>query len=697
MITVRSAELRRDDADGRAEIEQFLRTARERFRLAAEAEQTIRELALEDLKFYAGAQWPDSIVRERERAERPCLTINRLVQFVRQITNDERQARPAIQVNPADDGDVELAEIFQGLLRHIEVASDAEIAYDTAFESAVIGGFGYFRVITDYAGDDTVEQEIRIERIQNPFSVYFDPAARKPGYADARYAFIVEDIPRIEYKARYPDSELCGLSDFRSIGDGERDWFREGNIRVAEYFHVKPEKQTLLVLADGRTVLEDKLRDDDQIALDTSGHPITREVQVPRVKWAKINAREILEQTDWPGKYVPIIPVLGEELIVDGKRILAGIIRHAKDSQRQYNYSRSALVEAIALAPKAPWVAAEGQLEGYEDDWKASNRRNIAVLHYKPVSLDGTTALPAPHRNVAEAPISDLTVAVAQADNDMKATTGIYDAALGSKGPQESGRAILARQKESDVANFAFIDNLSRSIRHLGRLLVDLAPKIYREPGRLIRIVRPDQTQDAVRLNQAVQVEPNVVKFYDLAAGKYDVTVSVGPGYESKRQEFVQSVLTLVQSAPQIAGFIMDLVVRHMDWPGADEIADRLKKALPAGLQEPEKGAPNQQQIPPEVQQKIEALMQQHAALVEQLNQANSVLETRRMELESREKIAAIQAQTQLVVAQLKTESAEEIELLRQEIAALNKRLEVEQAPQPSPAAPQTQEEAAAA
>ncbi len=697
MPTARTIGRAPEGSSDRGELERFLKTARERFQRAADAEREIRALAREDFQFYAGEQWPGHIQADRASAGRPCLTFNRLPQFAKQIINEERQSRPQIQVNPKGDGaTVELAQILQGLTRHIEVASDAEIAEDTAFEHMVIGGFGHIRVITENSVEMTgtladFDQEIRIKRILNPFTVYFDPAAQEPDYSDARWAFIIEDFSVSDYKSRFPGSALASLSDFRSIGDDEREWFGEGTIRVAEYFRVEKTVRKRVALENGTTAWLDELPDvipADQPGVLTSddGEIIVREVEVPTVYWDLINARERLKSRIWPGRYIPIIPVLGEELIVDGKRFLSGIVRHAKDAQRDYNFERSALVEAIALAPRAPWIVPEGAIEGYEQLYEAANRKNIAVLYYKPKDVGGQL-VPPPARNVAEAPIRDLTVAVAQADNDMKATTGIYDAALGARGPQESGKAIIARKTESDVANFHFVDNMARSIRHLGRILLDLIPKIYDRPGRIARIVNPDQTHKVITLNQAF-TENGKELLYDLKQGTFDVTVSVGPGYESKRQEFVQSVLALVQSAPQIAQFIMDLVVRHMDWPGAAEIADRLKKALPPNMQEDpcQGGRP---QLPPEFAAKFEQLLQQQAALTEALNQANEVIRTKKIELDAQERMNALREETKLLIAQLKVDSQEAIEGLRQQLAAINRKQAIdEQIQQPQPAAP---------
>lgn len=668
-----------EDIARRARADAIIETSKARWRAANDAESERREAFLEDLKFFGGEQWPIVVRQERERDDRPCLTINRLPQFAHQVINEQRQARPQIQINPAGSGaSEETAGIFQGLTRHIELASDAEIAYDTAFFYAVVGGFGYIRLLTDYASDGSFEnQEIRIARVLDPTTIYYDPSCQEPDYSDGKWAHVVQDYTRGEYEAAYPNSEVAGVSDFRGIGDNEKDWLQAGGgIRVAEYFWVETEKAMLVKLADGRGVWEDELPEDADIAVDEEGTPITRMEERKKVRWVKHNAREILEPEDgepatliWPS--IPIVPVLGEEMVIEGERRLVGIVRYAKGAQQQYNYQRSALVETIALAPKAPWVAEAGQIEGFEAIWENLNRIPYAVAPYNARTLEGNL-VPPPQRNFGEPAIAAISAAVAQSDNDMKATTGVYDPALGSRGPQESGRAIGLLQNQTDIANFGYIDNLSRSMRGIGRLLIAGEPAIYNQPGRVVRIVQPDQTHELVTLNQPYEQKPGVLSFYDLSAGKYDVTVAVGPGYESKRKEFVTSVIQLMQTAPQIAQLVMDLLVRNMDWPGKDEIADRLKKALPAQLQEKE---PQAGQIPPQVQAQMQQSSQMVEALTGKVNELTETIRGKVIEIESRERIAAMQEETKRLLAMAKTQSTEAIELFRQEMGALKQRM----------------------
>lgn len=660
----------------------FMAIARKRFKMAAEATNRIRQEALEDLKFYAGDQWPATVQSDRVLQNRPCLTINRLPQFAKQIINEQRQSRPSIQVNPVGDGaDVDTAEIIQGLTRHIEVNSNAEIAYDTAFQHAVIHGFGYFRIRTDYIDPESFDQEVLIEAIKDPFSVYFDPFCQKSDYSDAQFCFIVQDIPRDVYRETYPDSEVASLADFRSLGDGEREWFEGGNVRVAEYFYIEKRKQTRVQLIDGRTLDHEDLMKhfehgsgEGLIIQQRNGQPMIRESEVPVVHWCKMNAREELDRTDWTGKFIPIVPVLGDELIVDGKRKLYGIVRHAKDAQRQYNYMRTGVVEQIALSSKAPWLVMDGQIEGYEEWWKQANVRNFAYLPYRGKTL-GNQPAPPPIRNQYEPPIQGYIAGLSQSDSDLQATTGMYAANLGNVDPEaRSGKAIQALQRQGEAANSNLLDNLTRSIRYAGKIILDLIPKVYDTP-RVVRIVNPDQSHKMVGLNGALApgMKTPLQRVFDVTTGRYDVTIAVGPSYDTKRKEFVQSVLGLVQAAPQMMQVVMDLLVRNMDWPGAAEIADRLKKMLPPQLQDQDEGA----DIPPQAQAQIAALLQEKAGLVEALQVATNKIDTKQLELESRERIASLQAKVDLIVAELTAKTGSAQALAQMQIGAADKELEL--------------------
>jgi hypothetical protein len=658
--------------------EELLKQAKTRFREAEEAEREIRAEAVTDLRFVAGDQWNEHLRREREAARRPALTINKLPTFVQQVVNDGRQNKPAIKISPVDNGaDKDTAEIMQGLVRHIEYNSDADLAYQNAFEYSVSCGFGAFRILTDYCDEKSFDLEIRIEPIADPFCVYCDPLAKRADRADARYCFIVERMSLDEFKQRWPKSEAASSNFWGGEYDRAEGWITDNSVQVAEYWHIEPRKRKLLALEpDGELIFEDELDETHE------GRAIAkeREVATMQVKCAKLNGAEVLEEDEWPGQYIPIVQVFGKELWVEGKRKLFSLIRFARDPQQLYNFYKTAQAEAVGLAPRAPFIGVEGQFEGHEDKWQSANVVNYAYLEYRPVSINGEPA-PAPQRNIYEPPIQALSIGALQSADDIKATTGIHDASLGAQSNETSGIAIQQRQREGDAANFHFLDNLARAQRHVGRILLDLIPRIY-DTNRWVRILGEDQSQKIVKVNEAYQDENGRDREYHLSAGKYDVTVSTGPSYATRRQEAFAMLTEFARAWPQLFQVAGDIVFRNSDIPGSDELADRIKKTLPPELAGgDDDDAP--QQLPPQVQAQMQALTQQNQQLTEALNSASNDLNTRRLEIESRERIAALQTQAKLIEAQAKIGSTEALALLQAEIAAIGRRLELLNADEP--------------
>ena len=613
---------------------EFLTTAKERFRVASDAEADIRTEALDDLKFLAGDQWPDAIRRQRQMDQRPCLTINRLPSIVRQVTNEQRQNRPSIQIDPVGDGsDEETAEVLQGLIRHIEYNSGADAAYDTAFFHAAVGGFGYFRVTTEYSDPLSFDQEIKIQRVRNPFTVYLDPHAKEPDFSDAEFAFVVETMSKEAFKEAYPKAELSAMQDWTSTGDG---WVADDSCRVAEYWWRERTRTKIVKLNTGEVVSADELPEELPEGISILAE---RETDVVSVRWAKINGQEVLEETEWAGKWIPIVRVIGDEFDIDGKVTLKGVVRDAKEPQQQYNFMKSASTEAIALAPKAPFVGAIGQFEGREKQWAQANTKSFAYLEYNPKDANGNV-LPPPQRMNAEPAIQAITAAMMESADDLKAVTGVFDASLGAQGNETSGKAILARAQQAEGGNFHLIDNLTRALRHCGRILIDLIPTVYDTP-RVLRIVGAEGDQKQVTVNQSF-VEQGVQKIYDLTTGTYDVRVEVGPSYHSRRQEAVESMLALVSAFPAFVPLAGDLLVKNMDWPGAEEVAERLKKMLPPQLQD---DADGEGAVPPQVQQQVAGLMQHTQQLQQALQQAEFDLKQRvsvkKTEMDAKERIAA--------------------------------------------------------
>ena len=652
------------------ELRVFLQAAQSRFKTVVDAESHLRQNMLEDLEFRASEQWPDNIKSMREQDNRPCLTINRIPQFIRQVTNNQRASRPAVQVHPAGNvANVELSEVVQGIVRHIEDRSDADVAYTTAGDHQVTMGRGYVRVVTDYIDDDpgSLNQEVKIKRVSNPFSIYMDPTAQSPDASDARYAFVVEDIPIAEYRFRFPDSELAELSEFTDVGNQKPEWMPEGNIRIAEYFYIEEtrEEMVLVLGPDGEQQRYPKalMQSTDPAELPPGVTIIAeREVTTRTVKWALINAVEVLQGNElgtagkeWPGKYIPIVPVLGDEININGVTDYRGIVRDAKDPQRMYNYWVSAETELIALAPRAPIVGAEGQFEGHESKWRTANVRNYPYLEYKPRTIAGQLA-PPPQRQVWEPPIQAMTAAIAQSDNDLKSTGGFNDASLGVRGAQESGKAIRNRQQQDEMANSHYLDNLARAIRQVGRIIVDLIPRIY-DTARVMRINGIDEKPRTVmvysgpdnqpNMEQEEQVPPSVERIYDVASQQYDVTISVGPSFQTRRQEALDSLVQFVQAYPDVFPMIGDLLAENMDWPGAQQVAARLKKSLPPNLQD----EIDPSEIPPQVQAKMQGIENQLKQVMQAYQQTKQALDTDQ---------AKAQAQVQIKQAELSAKAAEQ-------------------------------------
>jgi hypothetical protein len=579
----------------------ILTTARARLDMAVSALAESREDEIDDLRFYAGSpdnhwQWPADVLATRGAVQgqtinaRPTLTINKLPQHVRQVTNDMRQNRPGAKVIPVDDNaDVEVAEIFNGMIRHIEYISDADVAYDTACENQVSYGEGYITLMTEYCDENTFDQDIKIGRIRNSFSVYMDPLIQDPTGADAKYCFITEDLTKAEYERQYPDA--APISTLQSLGVGDQsisNWLNEDTVRIASYYYIDYDKTKLNLYPGNQSAFEGT--PEDKMLKDMFGKPVkSRMSERPRVMYCKINGYEILEQKEWAGKWIPVIRVIGNEFEVDGRIYISGLVRNAKDAQRMYNYWVSQEAEMLALAPKAPFIGYGGQFEGYEDKWKTANTNNWPYLEVNPDVTDGQGAvLPLPQRAQPPMASSGLLQAKAGASEDIKSTTGQYNASLGMGSNERSGKAILARQREGDVGTFHYGDNLTRAVRHVARQLVDLIPKIY-DTQRIARIIGEDGETKMVKINpdqpqpvNKIVNEQGIVieKIYNPGVGKYDVVATTGPGYATKRQEALEAMAQLLQGNPQLWSVAGDLFVKNMDWPGAQEMSKRFAKTI---------------------------------------------------------------------------------------------------------------------
>ena len=648
--------------------------------MAISAYSESREDEIDDLRFFAGSpdnhwQWPADVLATRGAVQgqtinaRPCLTINKLPQHVRQVTNDQRQNRPAIKIIPVDDkADTEVADIFDGLMRHIEYISDADVAYDTACENQVAYGEGYIRILTEYCDSDSFDQDIKIGRVRNSFSVYMDPTIQDPCGSDAKWCFITEDILKEDYERMFPDANP--ISTLQTLGVGDQSlsqWVNEDTIRIAEYFYIEHEKKTLN-LYPGNVSLFEGTPEDKQMKLMGMKPVRTRKADVQKVKWCKINGYEILEEQEWAGKFIPVVRVVGNEFEVDGRIYVSGLVRNAKDAQRMYNYWVSQEAEMLALAPKAPFIGYGGQFEGYEQQWKTANTQNWPYLEVNPDVTDGQGAvLPLPQRALPPMAQTGLIQAKMGASDDIKSTTGQYDSSLGATSNERSGRAILAREKQGDTGTYHYVDNLARAVRHIGRQIVDMAPKIY-DTQRIARIIGMDGETKMAKIDptqqepvRKIEDQNGIVidKIYNLGVGKYDVCVTTGPSYMTKRQESLDAMSQLLQGNPQLWAVAGDLFVKNMDWPGAQEMAKRFAKTIDPKLLSDDDKTPELQAA----EQQIQAMGQEMEQMHQMLKNVQQSMEARDIAVkEFDSQVKAYQAETQRISAVQAGMSPEQIQ-----------------------------------
>jgi hypothetical protein len=554
----------------------LVQTALEEFQKADDFWKPIITRGQEDADFCFGNQWPEEVRRDREKQNLPCLTENRVLAHVHQVVNDIRQANLAIKVSPVDsNADVETANVLRGMIRNIEVRSDADTTYDTAVFNSVTAAVGYIKVCTDYADEDSFEQDIYIDRILNPQSVMIDPNSTAIDGSDMEYAFQFDDLSHDEFKRKYPKADLAGFDVNHSD-----DWFNKETVRVADYYVKKYEKETIYRDQFGEVYTEEQATNQG-LDIETLE---SRDIKRCKVMCYRMNALEVLEETEILSKYIPIVPVYGEEAFVNGKREIYSLIHQAKDPQRMYNYWKSASTSIIALQPKAPYVATAKQIEPHKNQWLNANTGNPAVLVYEPAEHNGVL-LPPPQRQAPPAGSSSMIQEALMAADGIKASLGMFDASMGAQGNEQSGRAIIARQREGDNATFHFIDNLSKSIRQVGKILIDMIPRVY-DSAQIARIIGEDDKELLVPINQPIEekidgVQMNQKQMFDLRTGKYDIVVSVGQSYATKRQETVDAMLQLFQAKPDLAPLIGDIFVKNLDIAEADLIAKRIQAVMP--------------------------------------------------------------------------------------------------------------------
>ena len=591
--------------------------AKQFLKLANDADTMNRQEALEDLKFVGGDQWPVELQNSRNLESRPVLTINKLDGYCRQVVNQIRQQRPRPKVHGMNSqADSKVAEVIQGIIRHIEANSRADNAYDTAADYAVRMGWGFIRLRTDYISEDSFDQEIFIDAVDNPFTVYYDINSVAPDGSDAERVLITTMMRKKDFEKLYPDSETMSFTQ-RGTGDSQSEWITKEDIRIAEYYYTVKEKATLYLLSDGSaTFADDK---DFFTRLAAVGVVVVdqRESYKKTIKWCKLTACEILDERVLPGRYIPIVPVYGRHIVVGDKRHKFGMVRHAKDPQRMYNFWQTSLTESVALAPKAKWLMAEGQDEGHENDWAQANLKSFPLLRYKQTDTEGRQA-PVPTRLQPEPPPQGILAATGVIDDDIKAMMGIFDPAQLTQG-NISGKALNGQQQQMDLSNFDFYDNLTKSQAQVARIILNWIPEVY-DTQRVMRIIGDDGKPETVTINERDAVGKVM---NDVTVGLYDVVMETGPGYNSKREAAVEAMAPMIQGNQELFNVAGDLFFRNMDFPGADVIADRLAAMNPlANIDE-------KSDVPPQIQMQLMQAKKQVQDMQEQMTAMQMMMKYR--------------------------------------------------------------------
>ena len=666
-----------------ADDESLITKSLKRFKITSEAESKDRSKSFEDLKFSIGTGlWDESVKANREIEGKPCLTVNRAPAFLRQYTGEERQHRPAMLVSPVGSGaDIEVAKIHQGVLRHIEVVSSADVAYDMAYEMMMRIGWCPWRIRTDYIHERSFFQEPRIEPMENPFAYYGSPV-RRPDGTDPLWAHVINNYSHDDYIAEFGETDLVKLHFPSEMGNAEPGWVTKDGARVAEYWWMDLTPSTLVQLDDGAVKLKDELTAGEKRRIVGE-----RDTTIRKVNCVKHDAIRVLKKYEYLGQYIPFPEVNGVRLNVNGEIYRAGMVRDYRDAQRIYDFMVTRGVEQVdqcskdpLMVPRTPGNVKDGEI------YRQLNRKNYSHIFYDPYTSDGKQ-VPVPQRAGREAPVQAIREMIQQADYDMKAVIGIYGPGLGEEAgsEQESGFAIMTRQQQSDTGMLTWHDNLNRAIVWQGKILLDLWPKLI-NAARVQRIINPDDSvKHAVVFNgqyggqedaeAMLNEEMGLKKAYDVGAGDYDLTLSSGPMYRTARAETFKALGALIQADPQFCLPVLgDIWLKNGDFPDAEIAAERLKKMLPPNLQDSD-GDDDKTKLA-QAQAQLAALSQQHNQLVAELNRAADTIRTKRLEIESKERIKLHEFQHDLVMQELKAHDAGALEHLKASLAAIQGRLD---------------------
>jgi hypothetical protein len=640
---------------------EFVLKAYERYNRAYEHVQANYNQAIDDLTFLYEdmSHWTADQIANRDRLGQTTLQIDVLQKYTKQVNGEGRRSKVKIKVRPVNsDADIEVANIRAGKIKDIEYMSNAETIYDYARKMVIDCGYGAWRILTRPKQNNPFEQEIYMDRIRNPFTVFFDPEANDINYADAKYAFIMTTMTHDTFKEKYPDNEMYGIDgSFMPMPNftNNTQWHDKNTVSVIEYFYTETKKKKVVQLMDGR-IMEKKEAEEhikqatesydeadtieQQRAIGENREPkLSDRSQLPAIRaeaeqddnkimWCRMTAGGILEKTEWAGKYIPIVLARGEVIDIDGRELNFGLIHNAKDAQKSIDYWHSAAAENIALAPKAPYMGTAKMFQGYEKQYARANKENLPFMLYNP---DKDAPGLRPERSQPPTPPAAIFSMIMQSEKNVESALGMFKSDVGDQGRELSGVAIQARQLPGDTSTYVFLDNLSQAIAHSGRIINDLIPKIY-DTEQDMRLRSDDDSESFAPVNTTVgealkkisnnprkyagidqdalrkkAYEGNSMVYNDITSGEYDVVIETGPSFQTQRQEaaeYLQSLTTASTGTP-LFNVMMYFATKYLDFDGAQELADAVRKTLPQGVLPPKPGEEPPKPPPPTPQEQM--------------------------------------------------------------------------------------------
>lgn len=594
-----------DSVEGEPDI---LEDIRKWHKTASEAELENRTRAQESIDFRLGTQWDTDVLAKRAQWKLPSMVFNQCDTLISRVATNVISNLPFLTVFPEEENDLLAARSIHKIIKHIERVNDAETIYQNITENVLDGGFGYFRIRTEFSDYDTFDQRIIMEHIKNRFTVYFDPAATGDNYEDARYVIIEEVLERDDAEEQYGDINTDFNSD--TMGVEFEKWFFDDKVRIAEVYYKEPITRTLLRLLapSGKelVVFEDELSrlfkepDDDtetnwRKVIELNGYQVIdeREHEGHRVMWVKVSGDEVLEgPTEIESDIIPVIKAVGKRVNNRGKDELYSLIENVKAPQKMLNYTLTTEIIMVSNQPKATWMAANDLVDGYEDVYRDSHHENVGLLMYKrnpAFPADKPELLPPPKSSQGYLNLVEF------ASRQIEDTSGVTDAFLGKKSNEVSGKAIQSRAAGSQMVNAVFGRNVLKAIAYGGKIMINMIGRIYKDTNKVIRVLGEADGFEYIKVNELV-INPetgDIEILNDVSKNQYDYIVEASSNFKSKRRENVAVFTQMLQLSkdPLTAAFNMAQIARNMDIDNAEEIADKYMQL--AGLGDAQGSAPN--------------------------------------------------------------------------------------------------------